>query len=137
MPKILTDSGLNYYTDKIETNIKYLQSTYEEEGWLIKTFIDGTFRATIEQLQVIQVQPLASTGTLASIYYGDVPYVGTPPSLISMDFSGAGCNLLQTSGWGFLAKMSSTINFLSNYRFISFSNISTVQIRLQWWIEGQ
>lgn len=136
MPKILTDSGLEYYTNKIENNIKYLQSTYEEEGWLIKTFIDGTFCATIEQLQVIQVQPLASSGTLASIYYGDVPYVGTPPSLGQTDLSGMGCNLLQTSGWGFLVKMSSTVNFLSNYRFISFSNISTAQIRVQWWLEG-
>lgn len=136
MPKILTDSGLEYYTNEIKNNIKYLQSTYEEEGWLIKTFIDGTFRATIEQLQVIQVQPLASTGTLASIYYGDVPYVGTPPSLTQMDLSGAGCNLLQTNSWGFLVKMASTANFLSNYRFISFGNISTAQIRLQWWLEG-
>ena len=136
MPKILTDSGLEYYTNKIENNIKYLQSTYEEEGWLIKTFIDGTFCATIEQLQVIQVQPLASSGTLASIYYGDVPYVGTPPSLGQTDLSGMGCNLLQTSGWGFLVKMSSTVNFPSNYRFISFSNISTAQIRVQWWLEG-
>ena len=137
MLKILTDSGLEYYTNKIENNIKYLQSTYEEEGWLIKTFIDGTFRATIEQLQVIQVQPLASSGTLASIYYGDVPYAGTPPSLDQTDLSGIGCNLLQTSGWGFLVKMSSTANFLSNYRFITFSNISTAQIRVQWWLEGQ
>lgn len=137
MLKILTNSGLEYYTNKIENNIKYLQSTYEEEGWLIKTFIDGTFRATIEQLQVIQVQPLASSGTLASIYYGDVPYVGTPPSLTQMDLSGAGCNLLQTNSWGFLVKMSTTANFLSNYRFITFSNISTAQIRVQWWLEGQ